>query len=142
MGMEISRAESKADPAVSASGSSRLVATVHILLGLAVLSAFQLVGVGLHELGVPIPGGVLGLLLLYLGLSTGLVKLKWVEDTAAFLLRHMLLLFIPVTLGLMDLVPLLSRQAVAIVSSLLVSLLAVQITTGLLGKVLLGRRDE
>jgi holin-like protein len=140
--MQISHAESTVGPAIAAPSSSKLVTVVHALLGLAVLSAFQLVGIGLHRLGIPIPGGVLGLILLYLGLATGLIKLKWVEDTAAFLLRHMLLLFIPVTLGLIDLMPLLRSQAIAITASLLVSLIAVQVTTGLLGRALLRRSDE
>lgn len=140
--MEISHAESKVGSAVPSANSSKLVAIIHAFLGLVLLSVFQLVGMALHRLGIPIPGGVLGLILLYLGLSTGLIKLKWVESAGAFLLRHMLLLFIPVTLGLVDLAPLLRRQAAAIAGSLLVSLIAVQVTTGLLGRSLLRRTDE
>lgn len=140
--MQMSSAESKAGPASATTGStSKIVAAVHALLGLAILAAFQMVGSAIHRLGFPIPGGVLGLILLYFGLSTGVVKLKWVEDAAAFLLRHMLLLFIPITLGLQELVPLLGHQAIAILISLVVSLIAVQVTTGLLGRVLLRRAN-
>jgi len=86
------------------------VHVIRVLLGFAVLTGFFLLGIFLHGLGLPIPGGVL---------------------------RHMVLLFIPLTVGLMELGPLLSRQALAITASLLVSLTAVLLTTGLLGQWLL-----
>jgi holin-like protein len=107
------------------------------LLGFAVLTGFFLLGTLLHKLGVPIPGGVLGLMIFFLALQFGVIKLKWVERTAGFLLRHMVLLFVPLTVGLMELGPLLSRQALAITASLVVSLVSVILTTGLLGQWLL-----
>lgn len=110
---------------------------IDYLRGFAFLIGFLLLGMLLHRLGIPIPGGVLGLLVFYLAMSLGLVKLSWVEKSASLLLRHMVLLFVPVTVGLMDMGPLLSRQALAITASLLVSLVAVFLTTGLLGRWLL-----
>ena len=105
--------------------------------GFAVIVAFGLLGTLLHSLGIPIPGGVLGLLLFFLALSAGLVKLEWVEQAASLLLRHMVLLFVPLTVGLMEMGQVLQRQALAIIASLLVSWLAVLLTTGLLGRWLL-----
>jgi holin-like protein len=107
------------------------------LRGIVILVGFDLAGVGVHRLGVPLPSGVLGLLLLFAALSAGLVKLSWVERAAGFLLRHMVLLFVPLTVGLIEMGPLLSRQAVAIGASLVVSFVAVLLTTGLLGRWLL-----
>jgi holin-like protein len=105
--------------------------------GFAILVGFFLLGTGLHRVGIPIPGGVLGLLAFYLAMSAGWVKLQWVQGVAELLLRHMVLLFVPLTVGLMEMGPVLSRQALAITASLLVSLTAVLLTTGLLGKWLL-----
>lgn len=110
---------------------------VDYLRGLGILLGFVLLGELLHRVGVPIPGGVLGLLVFYLALSAGLIKLRWVERTAGLLLRHMVLLFVPFTVGLMDMGPVLSKQSVPIFASLIVSLLAVLLTTGLLGRWLL-----
>lgn len=107
------------------------------LRGMAFLVAFFLLGAWLHRWGVPIPGGVLGLLLFYAALLTGALKLRWVERASDFLLRHMVLLFVPLTVGLMDLGPVLSRQAVPILASLAVSFVAVLLTTGLLARWLL-----
>ena len=94
-----------------------------------------------HRLGVPIPGGVLGLLLFYTGLQLRIVRLEWVERAAGFLLRHMILLFLPLTVGLMDLGGVLSSQLAAICLSLVVSFVAVLLVTGLLGQRLLGREN-
>ena len=110
---------------------------IDFLRGFGFLTSFFLLGNLLHQHGVPIPGGVLGLLALYLALALGLVQLKWVEQAAGLMLRHMVLLFVPLTVGLMDLGPVLSRQAVAILASLVVSFLAVLFSTGLLGRWLL-----
>jgi holin-like protein len=110
---------------------------IEYLSGAAILAAFFLLGAFLHERGVPVPGGVLGLMLFYLALTCGAIKLKWVERTAGLLLRHMVLLFVPLTVGLMEMGPILSHQALAITASLLVSLAAVMLTTGLLGRWLL-----
>lgn len=110
---------------------------IGFLRGTAFAVGFSLLGTFLHRVGVPIPGGVLGLLMFYLALLLGLVKLAWVERAANFLLRHMVLLFVPLTVGLMDMGPVLSRQAAAIIASLAVSFVAVLLTTGLLGRWLL-----
>jgi holin-like protein len=108
-----------------------------LIRGLAIIVAIFLIGGWLHTLGVPIPGGVLGLLLFYGALLTGALKLRWVDRAAGLFLRHMVLLFVPLTVGLMDLGPILSHQAVAILTSLVVSFLAVLVTTGLLSRWLL-----
>jgi len=108
-----------------------------LVRGLAIVVAIFLAGNWLHAHGVPIPGGVLGLLLFYGAMLTGVLKLRWVERAANLLLRHMVLLFVPLTVGLMDMGGILSRQAFAILASLLVSFLAVLLTTGLLARWLL-----
>jgi holin-like protein len=104
---------------------------------MAIIVAIFLAGNWLHARGVPIPGGVLGLLLFYGAMLSGALKLRWVDRAANLLLRHMVLLFVPLTVGLMDLGPVLARQAVAILASLVVSFLAVLLTTGLLARWLL-----
>ncbi len=112
------------------------------MLGITIVVGLFLLGTLLHRVGVPIPGGVLGLLLFYGVLAAGLVKLQWVERAANLLLRHMVLLFVPLTVGLMEMGRMLSRQAFALTASLVVSFLAVLLTTGLLGRWLLSAVKE
>jgi holin-like protein len=107
------------------------------MCGFLILVGFQLAGIGLHRVGVPLPGGVLGLLLFTISLATGVVKLEWVERTADFMVRHMLLLFIPLLAGLTQMSAELRRDGVALLASMVVSLLAVLLTTGGLAHFLL-----
>ena len=67
--------------------------------GFAIIGGFLFLGILMHRMGVPIPGGVIGLLGFYLAMSAGIVKLQWVEKTANLLLRHMVLMFVPLRWG-------------------------------------------
>ncbi|MDO2948543.1 CidA/LrgA family protein [Aeromonas simiae] len=67
----------------------------------AVILAALLLGKGLAALlPFPFPGSIIGMLILFLLLSTQLVRLAWVERGATLLLRHMGILFVPVAVGL------------------------------------------
>ena len=107
------------------------------MLGFVIIVAFELLGAGLHRLGVPLPGSVLGLILFTLALMLGLVRLEWVERSALLLVRHMTLLFIPLMAGLTTMTAELRRNGVALLASLVASLLAVLLTTGGLAHLLL-----
>lgn len=107
------------------------------LRGFAIIVGFLFLGLGMHRMGIPIPGGVIGLLAFYLAMTAGLVRVQWVEKAAGLLLRHMVLMFVPLTVGLMEMGTVLSQQARAIIASLVVSTTAVVLTTGLLGHWLL-----
>ncbi|WP_333859531.1 CidA/LrgA family protein [Clostridium sp.] len=50
---------------------------------------------------IPIPGVVIGLILLFLSLCAGIIKIEMVEDISNVLLSHMSFLFIPAGVGLM-----------------------------------------
>lgn len=115
---------------------------IEIALGTGIIIAIFLFSSFLQRLGVPVPAGVLGLILFYGALQTGVVKLSWVERAATFLLRHMVLFFIPLTVGLMDIGSLLSQQAWIIFTSLVLSFLAVILVTGLLGNRLLASASD
>ena len=57
-------------------------------------------------LHIPIPGSMIGMLLLFLLLMTGMVKEEWISRGANMLLSHLTLLFIPATVGIIDYVEL------------------------------------
>ena len=52
--------------------------------------------------GIPIPGNVVGVILLFVLLCTGVVKLKHVELAADFLLKHLVFFFMAIAVGLME----------------------------------------
>ncbi|MBQ3058912.1 MAG: CidA/LrgA family protein [Desulfovibrio sp.] len=52
--------------------------------------------------GLPIPGNVLGIIVLFTLLCTGIVKESHISAAAGFLLRHLVFFFVPVAVGLMN----------------------------------------
>jgi len=99
--------------------------------GLTLLCGFLLIGTLLQRYGqVPLPGNVLGFLLLSGGLLSGLVPMAWVEDAAHFLLRHMVLFFVPYIVSTMVFFDLVAAQLWPIVLAVVISTVAVLITTG------------
>ena len=73
-----------------------------MLYAIAVLFAFQLLGEFLVRVsGLPLPGALVGTLLLLVGLLFYKRLPKPLEDTAQVLLQNMMLLFIPVIAGVM-----------------------------------------
>lgn len=64
---------------------------------------FTALGVGVEKLlRLPVPGSVLGLVLLWLALSARVVRLSWLEAAADDLLGILGLLFVPATVGFVD----------------------------------------
>ena len=70
------------------------------LLGLGLLLAFAALGEGAVQLlHLPIPGSVMGLVLLWLSLSLKVIRLDWIEAASDSLLGILGLLFVPATVG-------------------------------------------
>jgi holin-like protein len=51
---------------------------------------------------IPIPGNILGMILLLIALLTGIIKLHQIEEISKFLLDHLSFLFIPAGVGLLS----------------------------------------
>lgn len=99
--------------------------------GLAVLLALQFLGeVISRQLGLPIPGNVLGMGLLFLSLVLGVVRLEWVEEAAELLLSHLALFFVPAGVGVMTYFGLIGREWLPIVVATFLSTFVVMAVTG------------
>jgi holin-like protein len=81
------------------------VRVARTLLGGLVLYAFLLLG-GLvaDVLGLPLPGSVLGMVLLWAALEAGVVRLAWIREGATTLLGLLGLLFVPAGAGFVQFV--------------------------------------
>ena len=87
----------------SESVTARLPAPARFVLGLGLLLAFAAAGQALTgALGLPLPGSVVGLVLLWAALGLKLVRLHWIMDAADGLLGVLGLLFIPATVGFLQ----------------------------------------
>lgn len=76
------------------------------------------------------PSSILGMLVLFACLTLGIFKLQQVETGANLLLKYMALLFIPIGVGVMQYIDVISAQWPAIVSAMFVGTLAVLLVVG------------
>jgi holin-like protein len=72
-------------------------------------------------LQLPVPGNLVGMLMLFALLTAGVIRLEWIEAGASLLVRHLAFFFIPIAVGLMAFEDLFVRNGVAIIVTLTVS---------------------
>lgn len=73
------------------------------VLQICLLVLFSLLGQALAQLlGLPVPGGVIGMALVLALLATGRLRLRNVHRGASWLLGEMLLFFVPAVMSLLD----------------------------------------
>ena len=82
-------------------------------------------------LPVVIPGSIIGMLILFALLASQLLPADWVKPGSHVLIRYMALLFVPISVGVMNYTDVLSAQFGPIVVSCVVSTLIVLLTVGL-----------
>lgn len=74
-----------------------------------------------QQLSIPLPGSIVGMLILFSLLSFKIVPERFVKLGATLFIRYMLLLFVPTSVGLMEHFQLLEQGAVPILLSIIVS---------------------
>ena len=94
------------------------------------------------RLELPLPGSLVGMLLLLALLLTGAVQLSWIESGASLLLRHLGFFFVPITVGLMGFADLFVANGPAIVVTLVVSAGVGLCLAGLISQRLAARRER
>ncbi|MDV5168670.1 CidA/LrgA family protein [Photobacterium rosenbergii] len=84
-----------------------------------------------HLTGLAIPGSIIGMLILFTILSMGLIPAHWAMQGCHFLIRHMALLFVPVGIGLINYLDLLTNNTLIILLSTIGSSVVVFVVIGL-----------
>lgn len=109
-----------------------------MLAALTLLLSLQLAGeILVRVTGLPLPGPVIGMALLFAGLSLRAALLarprvpEALEGAADGLLRHLSLLFVPAGVGVISLLGVVERDLVPIVAALLVSTIVTIAVTAL-----------
>ena len=95
-----------------------------------------------YLLPLPVPASIYGMVLMFLALLTGVIKLEHVRETGKFLIEIMPLMFIPAGVGLMSswstLKPLLLPVAVITV----VTIVTVMVASGHTAQFILKREEK
>ncbi|MFC4810659.1 CidA/LrgA family protein [Paenibacillus sp. GCM10023250] len=111
--------------------------------GFCIIMGFDGAGFLLHQTaGVPLPSHVLGLLLLTAALFLRVIKLEWIEGSAAFLTKHMMLFFVPLLAGAAAIAPMLGESWLAALVGVTAGTAAVMVGTGLATKWLTRGREK
>ena len=101
-----------------------------MIRGLTILIGFQILGdASAAALQLPIPGAIIGMLLLLVTLIVRRGRLAPVQTTAQRLLPYLPLILVPVSVGIMTQWPLLGRHWLALSLALTLSLIAGLLTT-------------
>ena len=96
-----------------------------------------IIGVALQIIfNLPIPGSVIGLILLFLGLQIGIIKVEMIEELCEFLLSNMSFFFIPAGVGLMTAFGVLKGKWIPFIIIVVFSTCIVWIVTALVVKFL------
>ncbi len=105
---------------------------MNVFIGLFIILAFLVIGNLLSALlGDFIPGSVIGMLLLFLSLLTGVIKDKWVRQAATFLTDNMMIFFMPAFMGIMDLWGVVKMDLWAWIAVLVLTTILVMLASGL-----------
>jgi holin-like protein len=116
---------------------------LQIVLQICVLYAFTFTGdVIQRAFHIPIPGSIIGLLLLLACLLLHIVPVIFVKDGASFLLSILPLLFIPSMAGVVNYPSLLSATGAVLAAIVVVSTIATIAAAGLMSQFLENRADK
>ena len=73
------------------------------LFRLSIILLISLIGEILHAIiPLPVPAGIYGMILMFVSLCTGIVRLESVRTVGMFLIEIMPVMFIPAAVGLLD----------------------------------------
>ncbi|QPR66430.1 CidA/LrgA family protein [Lysinibacillus macroides] len=110
---------------------------VRIIVQIGILNIYYYLGVGIVSyLHIPLPGSIVGLLLLVLSLIFKLIKVEYIQDGAGFLIGVLTLFFILATVGVIDYPELMSGTGLLIILAVIASTLISIYVTGLLTQII------
>ncbi|MGN0424433.1 MAG: CidA/LrgA family protein [Acetatifactor sp.] len=95
-----------------------------------------------YLLPFPIPASIYGMVLLFVGLMTGIIKLESVKETGKFLIEIMPVMFIPAGAGLLTSWDTLSRILVPISLITVVTIITVMAATGWVSQIMIRKSGE
>jgi holin-like protein len=106
-----------------------------IMIQIGLLYIIYTLGVWIQEtLHLIIPGSIIGMMILFILLSTKAIKSDWIKAGSRFLIKHMALLFLPITVGIISYFHLFMGKGFLIIVIVLLSTFLVMASTGLVSQ--------
>lgn len=97
-----------------------------------------------YLLPLPVPASIYGMLLLFVCLQTGIIKLSQIEETADLLLNVMPIFFISPTVSLMSSISVMKDSLLAVFLISIISTAVVMAVTGVVSQAVIrhGKKEE
>lgn len=89
-----------------------------------------------------VPGTILGIIVVFFLLQTGVLRLEWIETGANWLLGNLMLFLIPSAVGIMQYLHILSENGLSLIAVIVFSSVIVMVFTGLLAENISGRKGK
>lgn len=116
---------------------------LHMMVQIGFILMFYAIGVFIQTFThLPIPGSIIGMIILFLLLLSKKLPLKFIENGSNTLLAHLQLFFIPVTVGVIDYLSYLFGKGIISLLVVLLSTAIVLISTGWTTQRLLTKKEE
>ena len=93
-------------------------------------------------LGLPIPGNILGMIILFILLCTKVIRLEQIENISKFLLDHLAFFFIPAGVGLMSSFGIIKDTWLKLIIVCVVTTIIVIASTGLIVQFISGKLNK
>lgn len=114
-----------------------------ITLQIVLLYGIYLLGEFIQSIShIPVPGSIVGMLLLFVALHVKLVKRNWLSLGGTFLLKHLPLLFIPATVGVIDYLELFKGKGLVTIAIAFLSTFIVMVVSSLLSDFILAKSED
>lgn len=77
-----------------------------------------------------IPGSVIGLIIMFILLTTGIVSPRFIKNGSSYMVKHLVLFFIPTTVGVINFYQLFIGKGILLIVITIISSLLVMISAG------------
>lgn len=91
---------------------------------------------------IVIPGNIIGMLILFVLLTSNILKLSMIEETGNFMLKFMGFFFVPLTVGLMESYKLIQSSIIQILIILVISCILVMFVSGKVTDILISYKEK
>lgn len=119
-----------------------IVKVLKIIVHVALLYGMLLTGNWIQEFfRLAIPGSVIGMLLLFVLLKFNIIKIDWIKEGTQFILNHLTLFFIPVTIGFINYLDLFSGRGILLLLTAVGSTALVMGISGVISQWLANRKE-
>jgi len=119
-----------------------LLKLLQLIYQIAILFGVYYIGTWIQRFfGLFIPGSVIGLIIMFILLSTGLLHTRFIQEGASFMIKHLVLFFIPATVGLLNFYQLFIGKGILLIVITMVSSLLVMVASGYTSQYLARRKE-